>query len=69
MIIDTQEIGYISGRFERNSDDNVTQEEAVQHCCGGRACTGCLTGNPCPACIIRQARINGTMQVAKAVNE
>lgn len=69
MSVDTQEIKNTSERSDRNSHEDVMPEEEGHHGCGGQACTGCLTGNPCPACIARQARINRTMQLTNAVNE
>jgi hypothetical protein len=69
MFVDTQEIENSSGRSVQNSYEDVTPEKEGHHGCGGQACTGCLTGNPCPACIARQSRMNGTLQLAKAVNE
>lgn len=69
MFVDTQEIGNTSGRSDRNSYEDVTPEEEGHHSCGGQGCTGCLTGNPCPACIALQARMNGTKALAKAVSE
>jgi prepilin-type N-terminal cleavage/methylation domain-containing protein len=65
---DKQASGGMVRRSDRNRHEAATCQEVDQPCGGGRACTGCLTGNPCPACIARQARGNGTMPLAEAVN-
>lgn len=47
------------------SSSAVERERACSHD-GDKPCTGCATGNPCPACL---ARMNRASEVDPAANE
>lgn len=64
-----KEENMIANRCHSERETGVRSPDDHHRRCGGRACTGCLTGNPCPACIARQERMKEATPLAGAVSD